>query len=79
MIDLKEEFLEVQFQGAKYRAKLPTVRVIMEVQNKFEKNKDFGAVLDFLETLNIPKDVTNEMQVSHIETIMEGLTKPKKK
>lgn len=79
MLSLKKKVLEIEFEGKVYSLSLPTVSQIEKMQEKMKKDgENLEAVFVMLEELGLPRLVIKEMQIDHVNEIVEHLTDSKK-
>jgi hypothetical protein len=78
MLELKKRELQFKLDDQVYKLKFPSVSQVREYAKKFEKEEDsLKCIIDFLSKLGLPKEVTEDMEVNHLETIMTEITKGK--
>jgi hypothetical protein len=80
MLELKKSVLELKIDGQVYTVKYPTLKAVKHFQ---EKTKDAGEAslditLEFLASLGLPVNVSEELEPSHLQTIIETISGSKK-
>jgi hypothetical protein len=80
MLELKKSVLEVKVDGQVYQIKFPTIKKIKSFQEslKSQGEPDIGVTLDFLESLGLPKSVSEELEPSHLAAIIDTISGTKK-
>lgn len=79
MLDLQKKTLEVKFDGNVYKMTFPTVSQIEKMQKKTkEEGESLDSVFSLLEEVGLPKEIVKQMQIDHVNAIVEHLTDAKK-
>lgn len=73
-IDLGSEIqINVKYGGKEYSMREPTVAEIEKFRTKEEEKAGADALLDFLDTLGMPKDVVSQMGMSKAKKLVDDL------
>jgi len=82
-LEFNRSKLKLKVYGEEYELLFPTVKQsqdfakeVKEVEGDDDKS---SKMFDFLEKLGLPKNVTEEMEVQHLEMVLEKLMPSKKK
>lgn len=84
-IELKRKRFAFKIDGNVYELKSPTVSMVKDYtkkQKELEKAGEEDAIegaIDFLARLGMPKEVAEELELEHLETVIEQVTGAKKK
>lgn len=79
-MDFKKRVLKFKFEGADYVVPFPSNRKLHEFQKKQSKSKEEDSLellIDFLDGLGLPSDVSWEMEPSHLTQILENFSQKK--
>jgi hypothetical protein len=79
MLEFKKRELEFNFEGEAYRMKFPTVKQTSDYAKNHDKAEDkLEEVIKFLEVLGLKREVSENMEVPHLEAVIGALTEAKK-
>ena len=79
MLEFKKRVLKFSFDGKEQELKYPTVKKIKELQVLQKNEKDEVVVLEeFLIGLGLDQEVFGELEVDHMNKIVDTLINPKK-
>lgn len=75
-MDLSSSKLSLKWNGDEYSLKHPSVRQHMLYTKDLEKSKgkEVECLIKFLEGLGLPKDVSYEMELGHLQKVVGALT-----
>ncbi len=80
---LVKTVIELEVYGQTVSLKKPTYREAQEYRDALKKlsdNEDAGSVMiEFLSKMGLPKEVFEQLELGHVNEIMEALTDTKKK
>lgn len=82
MLEFKKRELELKVYGDVYKLNFPTVKQTQEYAKKLEgvsDNEATGLIINLLDTLGLPGEVTNEMEPEHLGLVIAELMPSKKK
>lgn len=84
-IELKPTVFSVKVEGESYEVRKPKATTLSQFQVKlanFDSKKDdskaIDLIIDFLDSLGLPKEVASELDIDQIETLMEHIGSKKK-
>jgi hypothetical protein len=79
MLDFKKRVLKFSFDGNEYKIDYPNVRQTSKFSKDYEVAKDkIEVVINFLDKLGFDKEVCEQMEMDHLNQILEKLTEAKK-
>lgn len=79
MLEFTKRELEFKLDEDIYRLKFPNVKQMAKFSKEHsEKDDKFEVIIDFLNDLGLKKEVSEEMEVEHLTTIIKALTEEKK-
>ena len=79
MLEFVKRELEFKFDDEVYKIKFPTVKEMSEYSKTYDEKEDkFEVIVNFLEKLGLQRDITEQMEVKHLTTIVKALTEEKK-
>jgi len=79
MLEFVKRELEFKFDDEVYKIKFPTVKEMSEYSKTYDEKEDkFEVIVNFLEKLGLQRDITEQMEVNHLTTIVKALTEEKK-
>ena len=75
-MDLSSSTLALKWNGDEYNLKHPSVKKHIAYTKSLQKNKgkEVECLIDFLEGLGLPKEVSYEMEFSHLQQVVGALT-----
>ena len=75
-MDLASTTLALKWNGAEYSLKHPSVKQHMLYTKDLEKSKgkEVECLISFLEGLGLPKNVSYEMELGHLQKVIGALT-----
>lgn len=80
MLEFESKKLEVKLNGTVYSLDFPKVKGVRDLQEKQkEKGESIDHIIDFLCSHGLPKEVIEEMEISHLEKIVDALVDQKKR
>lgn len=80
MLEFKKRVLQFKFDGDMHELRFPTVKEIKEMQKLQKENKDEVAVIEkVLKKLGMPEGLFDQLEVDHLEAIINKLVNEKKK
>lgn len=81
-MEFKRRELRVNVYGNEYTLKFPTVKQSQDYASKVKGMNDSEAteaLLDFIDNLGLPKNVSSDMESEHLTTLIQALVPDKKK
>lgn len=79
MLELQRKKLEFKLDDVIYRLDYPSVKKMTEYASKLDKADDkLNAIVDFLSGLGLDRKVSEDMEISHLTSIIKALTEEKK-
>jgi len=81
-MEFKRRELRVNVYGSDYNLKFPTVKQSQDYASKVKdmnESEATEALLDFIDGLGLPKDVSSDMESEHLTTLIQALVPNKKK
>ena len=81
-MEFKRRELRVKVYGEEYSLTFPTVKQSQDYAAKVKEMKESEAteaLLEFVDNLGLPKDVSENMESEHLSTLIEALVPNKKK
>lgn len=79
MLEFKKRVLKFNFDGSEYNINYPNVRQTAQFSDDYEKAKNkVDVVISFLDKLGFDKRVCEQMEMDHLNQILEKLTEAKK-
>lgn len=82
MLEFKKRELKLKVYGEEYLLNFPTVKQTQDYAKKLEgvsDNEATGLVINLLDSLGLPTEVTNEMEPEHLGQVISELMPSKKK
>ena len=79
-MDFKKRVLKFKFEGADYSVPYPSNKKLHEFQKKQSKTKEEDSLellVEFLNGLGLPSDVSWDMEPSHLTQILENFGQKK--
>ena len=75
-MDLSSTVLSLKWNGDEYKVKYPSVKAHMLYSKtlKEKKGKEGECLIDFLESLGLPKKVSYEMELGHLKQVAETIS-----
>jgi hypothetical protein len=82
-VEFEKSILNVKFEGNAYAVKFPSTRKGLMFSAEFEKVKDDAVasiemIIDYLDSLGLPRVVSEEMEMHHLVQILEAFNAKKK-
>jgi hypothetical protein len=73
-INLDSEILvRAKFGGQTFELREPTVKQVQAFQKMMKDGDEMDSYLEFLEDLGLPKDVTENLGITKLQKLSEGL------
>lgn len=80
LVELKKKNYEFKYDGELIKLKAPSVLDVEFLQEEMKKNgESISVVLGFLEKIGLKKEISQEMEVEHINLIVETVVGEKKR
>jgi hypothetical protein len=79
MLELKSKKLEIKYNDKILSLSFPTALQVESMQEDLKQNPDsIRPTLNLLEKLGLTKELSENMEIEHIESIIDALTSKKK-
>ncbi len=79
MLEFKKTVLKINLYGDSVEVRFPTVGEIKRFEESEKKSEaSIEVMVEFLDSLGLPKEKTNDMEIEHFTQIIEKLTNQKK-
>jgi hypothetical protein len=78
MLELSDELFEVKFKGVVSKLRYPTIKDAKILREKIKSVAEDEAMIDFISSLGMDKELAEELTSQHILSIMEALNSKKK-
>jgi len=82
MLEFKRRELALKVYGEEYKILFPTVSQVQNYAKELNKRGEEDAgelLLEFLDKLGLPKEVSGEMESDHLQQVVNALMPAKKK
>ena len=75
-MDLSSRKLSLKWNGDEYSVKHPSVKQHMSYVAQLQKKegKEVEVLINFLDSLGLPKEASLEMDIAHLQQLMSALT-----
>ena len=77
--EVERSKITVKIYGQSYELTKPKVKQVKEVQEASKEKDQIKAMIDLMEMLGLPRDVTEEMEMDHLSQLLAYLGDSKKK
>lgn len=77
MLEFAKRELEIKFDGEVHKLNYPTVLQMKKFAKQGDSN-DIDYTLEFLESLGLKKEISEQLEVGQLEQVVKALTEKKK-